>query len=424
MAKNAQARIADNFYFRFFIAPMKILGLQAQNFKRLKAVNIHPQGHIVPITGRNGQGKSSVIDAIWSALGGGDVNKEIPMPIRAGEASAEVRIDLGEVTVSRKWTSNETSYLKLEGKEGAMKSPQTVLDEWVSDLTFDPLAFSRKEPKVQREILIKSSNIDMSEVERTEEARETHYNERTLLNREIRNIEGQLTSLPHVENPPSQEISISEASQEMIALQSKLQECTKDKNRFEEMGRQIDALTKERATLIEKWKEFPLQENTQRVELLTQLIENAEEGNARFRAYQDRVMKENQLMQKKAEAEKMTTAIDQFDQHKITLLSNAKMPLAGLTIDEEMVYFNGTPFTQLSSAEQLRVSVAIAMSKNPTLRILLIKDGSLLDPQSLELLRQLAEERDYQIWIEIVDTTQEVGIVIEEGLVLANNQMS
>ena len=41
-------------------AAMKIIELQAENVKRLRAVTISPEGHIVEISGRNGQGKSSV----------------------------------------------------------------------------------------------------------------------------------------------------------------------------------------------------------------------------------------------------------------------------------------------------------------------------------------------------------------------------
>ena len=49
---------------------MKIVSLEAENYKRLKAVEITPDGNMVVIGGRNAQGKSSVLDAIWAALGG------------------------------------------------------------------------------------------------------------------------------------------------------------------------------------------------------------------------------------------------------------------------------------------------------------------------------------------------------------------
>ena len=53
------------------IHTMKIIEFRAERFKRLSAVDITPEGNTVIISGKNGQGKSSVLDAIWLALGGG-----------------------------------------------------------------------------------------------------------------------------------------------------------------------------------------------------------------------------------------------------------------------------------------------------------------------------------------------------------------
>ena len=47
---------------------MRIISLAASNFARLRAVEIRPTGALVPIVGRNDQGKSSVLKAIWTAL--------------------------------------------------------------------------------------------------------------------------------------------------------------------------------------------------------------------------------------------------------------------------------------------------------------------------------------------------------------------
>ena len=45
-----------------------VLHLRADNFKRLRAVDVRPNGSVVEIAGRNGQGKSSVLDAIMAAI--------------------------------------------------------------------------------------------------------------------------------------------------------------------------------------------------------------------------------------------------------------------------------------------------------------------------------------------------------------------
>jgi hypothetical protein len=97
------------------------------------------------------------------------------------------------------------------------------------------------------------------------------------------------------------------------------------------------------------------------------------------------------------------------------------MPIDGLAIKEDGVTFNGIPFEQLSSSEQLKVSLAIAMANNPALKVIRILDGSLLDADNMAIIEQMADKEDYQVWIEVVDSSGKVGFYIEEGEVKASN---
>ena len=125
---------------------MKIISLEAENIKRLVAVEIHPDTNLVEITGKNGQGKTSVLDAIWWALGSQKVVQQ--KPVRDGQDNGFVRLDLGEYVVTRKFKAKDggeyTTSITVENKEGARyQSPQEVLNGFVGQLTFDPLAFAR-----------------------------------------------------------------------------------------------------------------------------------------------------------------------------------------------------------------------------------------------------------------------------------------
>ena len=118
---------------------MRIISLKAENIKKVKAVEITPKDDVVVISGKNAQGKTSVLDAIWFALGGKD---NIPsQPIRQGKEKARVVLDLGQYKVTRIFTKAGT-YLTVENAQGAtFKSPQALLDKMIGDLSFDPLAF-------------------------------------------------------------------------------------------------------------------------------------------------------------------------------------------------------------------------------------------------------------------------------------------
>ena len=60
----------------------------------------------------------------------------------------------------------------------------------------------------------------------------------------------------------------------------------------------------------------------------------------------------------------------------------------------------------LSSAEQIVLACRIATVRNPLLKVVYIKDASLLDEDSMKYLQQIAEEYDYQIFAERVGEEQ------------------
>jgi len=116
-------------------------------------------------------------------------------------------------------------------------------------------------------------------------------------------------------------------------------------------------------------------------------------------------------------SDEFSTNIARRTKQRNDAIAAAKMPVEGLGFGDGEVTYNGHPFAQASGAEQLRVSVAIAMAGNPKLRVLRIKDGSLLDSKSLALLEEMADLNDFQVWIESVDESGTVGIVMEDGAV-------
>src|SRR4051812_6645595 len=80
---------------------VRIHGLQAENFMRLSVVNVQFDGSpVLRVVGHNDQGKTSLIEAIASALGGEKLAPKVP--IRRGAESAEVTVDLGEFIATRR----------------------------------------------------------------------------------------------------------------------------------------------------------------------------------------------------------------------------------------------------------------------------------------------------------------------------------
>ncbi len=127
---------------------MRIVRLQAEGFKRLVAVDISPEGDLIEVRGNNGEGKSSLLDAIFATLAGKDA---APIkPVRTGEEYALIRVDLGDLKVTRYFGDDGATKLKVENAEGAVFTQgQTMLDALVGSISFDPLEFAGLSPKDQ-----------------------------------------------------------------------------------------------------------------------------------------------------------------------------------------------------------------------------------------------------------------------------------
>jgi DNA repair ATPase RecN len=97
-------------------------------------------------------------------------------------------------------------------------------------------------------------------------------------------------------------------------------------------------------------------------------------------------------------------------------LGKAEFPVAGLGLSDNGVTFNNLPFAQAGTAEQVRVSVAIGIALNPTLKVLLIRKGNLLDKTSLAAVAAQAEEAGMQVWMEFVsEDGNGMAVMLEDG---------
>lgn len=409
---------------------MKIVQLTASNVKRLKAVEITPDGTLQIVGGRNAQGKSSVLDAIWLALGGGKAGKETTLPIRDGESKASVTLDLGDLVVTRSWTQKGTT-LKVTSKDGAVYgSPQKMLDELVGRLAFDPLEFTRLSAREQRDALLNLVDLDV-DVDALDAERAEVFAQRTEVGRAGKAI-GDVTV---DESLPAEETS----AQDIIA---RIREAEAQNRRADDAANAYEATTREveqaearvdalRQQLDEA--ESSLYAASQRAEMqlkalgtfvkmdvspLEDELEGVEELNQKIRANNAARKQAEHKADMRQDYEILTKKLAELDEKKAQALGSATFPVPGLGFDEHGVTFQGVPFSQASSAEQIRVSLAMAMALNPMLRVLRIKDGSLLDEDTLAAIREQVAGNDFQLWLERVGDADEGAVIIEDGAVL------
>src|SRR5262249_25956680 len=120
---------------------MRIIRFSASNVKRLGVVEIFPKGNVVKISGKNGSGKTSILDAImWALCGTSTTPKQV---VRKGEKKALVQLDIEQFVVTRTWREggDKDGELLVQNKSdrSTLNSPQKVLDALMGKITFDPL---------------------------------------------------------------------------------------------------------------------------------------------------------------------------------------------------------------------------------------------------------------------------------------------
>lgn len=393
---------------------MKIIELRAENVKRLKAVSIKPDGTLQVVGGRNAQGKSSVLDAIWLALGGGKAGKSTAKPIRDGEDHASVTLDLGDLVITRSWTQSGTT-LKVTSADGAAySSPQKMLDALVGRLTFDPLEFTRLSAKEQRDALISLVDIPL-DLDKLDQDRAATFEERTAVGRRGKDL-GEAHVDPAL---PEDETSMSDAVTALRDAERKVDEAAQVRANLTAAENTVEQLRESLAKA-----EAHVQECQAAVDGLGSVpdpaplaarLETLEEENQKIRAnnaQRERAAARDRL---RAEYSDLTKRIETLDEQKRDALAAAAFPVDGLGFDETGVTYQGVPFSQASSAEQIRVSLGMAMAANPDLRVIRIMDGSLLDDDAMAAIREQVAERDFQLWIERVGDADEGAVIIEDG---------
>lgn len=400
---------------------MKIISLETTNYKRAKHVQIvpDPDGNLVIVAGKNGQGKSSVLDSIAAALGGAN-SKTTPKPIREGEDRAEIVLETEDLIIKRVFTPSG-SRLDLTNKDGA-KYPkaQAKLDELVGKLSLDPLAFTLLDDKKQLQQLLDLVELPFNP-EQLEAERKQVFEERTAVNRRAKEFESALAQFGELPaDLPTTEVSVAELLGEYRNLESAQQEraryltdLNESRYKVEELERQLAAARKHLADVTEAIGN--MSDYTADLEALRGKIDGAEETNRLVRKAQERGSLEFQYDATKDQAAKLTAKLDEIAKTKADGLAQAQFPVEGLGFTEDGVTYQGQPFKQASSAEQIRVSMAMAIALNPTLRVIRISDGSLLDSDSLALVEKTAREHNFQIWLEMVEGDHEKAFTIFDG---------
>jgi hypothetical protein len=425
---------------------MKIVRLQVENVKKIKLVDIMPgDRHLIKFTGDNGQGKTSMLDSIWYALGGVDTLP--PFPVREGNDMASIKLDLGDLIVERIIYRNRSTELNVYNAHTGVREPraQTALTALLSKIAFDPLAFVRLKPDAQADELRRTVNMEVDPAE-LEAQNATDYTERGKVNRRVDELEAEIAGYRVPPQTTDEPIDLSalldklkaatehnaqiEASKGQVKLHQLRAETSK--GAAEEISMQIKDLEKRIESLFNARK--AAMENEERenekayaidIEIgdridtleLDEELRNAEANNNQVALKRERAKLEAERDKLQLQSRELTEAREERKRVMEQALKDARFPVDGLTLMGKTVMYKGLPLSQASGAEQLRIGLAVAMAGKPKLRFLRIADATMLGPHAMQIVKDMAAENDFQVFMEVVDPEgkDQDGFVMVEG---------
>jgi DNA repair exonuclease SbcCD ATPase subunit len=406
----------------------KITHLEIENVLRLKSINLNTNGSpVVIVGGNNEQGKSSLLNAIKMTLGGGKTIPQEPVRVGAKKGKSSITIDetieFGALLVTRTYKKGKSSVTITDKTGTELKSPQAILDKLWSQLGHDPLEFVRTDAQTQTATI--KAMVPELDTSALDTERDRLYAERTALGREVKSAQARMDASKYHPDVPDMETSVKDLVDEMSRRKAVNDAHKKKRHDLESLRAtavdikgKIDALKadlanvtaegKKLADVVEKLQDEDINEIATKIDNVGNTNRQARE-NADHKRFTDEWEK---LAEKH---EQMNTRIAEIDQEKERLLSEAKLPVDGLAFSDDGLLLDGLPFEQASQEQQIRASAAIGLAQNPELKVMLIRDGSLLDEKHLAMLGEWADENGAQLFIERVGHGEECSVIIEDG---------
>ena len=213
---------------------VKISELQLENVKRIKAFHLTPtENGLTIIGGRNGQGKTSVLDSIAWALGGERYRPS--SPAREGSVippSLKVTLSNG-IVVERKGKNSALTVTDPSGQKGG----QQLLNEFIEQLALDLPRFLSASGREKAETLLKIIGVgdELREFDRKEQQL---YQERLAVGRIADQKAKYAKELPFYPDVPEQPVSASELLRQQQDILARNAENQRKRQQAKKLGEQ------------------------------------------------------------------------------------------------------------------------------------------------------------------------------------------
>ncbi len=414
---------------------VKIASLELENVKRIKAVRLVPtEKGLTVIGGNNGQGKTSVLDAIAWALGGDRYRPSSPE--RDGSVvPPRIRIVLNNGLVVER--AGKNSALRVTDPTGH-RGGQQLLNSFVEELALNLPKFMEASGKEKADTLLKIIGVG-DQLYLLENKEKQLYNQRLTIGRIADQKAKYAKEMPFYDGVPETPVSAMELIQRQQEILLRNAENQKKRSRVQELAQELRQTEKTLEDQTDRLRRL-LEEQTQTQYKLDRLRENLQEArktaqelldestvqleadlqnidaiNIKVRANLDREKAEAEAQGYSRQYDALTEELEKTRQEKYELLHGARMPLEELSVENGELTYRGKRWDGMSSSEQLKVSAAIVRELNPRCGFVLLDKLEQMDLSTLQEFGAWLEKENLQAIATRVSTGGECSVIIEDG---------
>lgn len=405
-----------------------ITALEAENVKRIKAVQITPAPTgLTLVGGNNNQGKTSVLDALAWALGG-DKFRQAPREGAVAPPHLKVTLSNG-IVVERKGKNSTLTVTDPTGR----RAGQQLLNEFVEVLALDLPRFLEASDREKADTLLKIIGVgeELTQLDRRIKAL---YDKRTTVGQianQKKAFADEMQEYPEAPAEPVSALELIQRQQDILARngenQRKRQHLSALEERERQLSRQVQDLTRELEYTehqlskvqqeVQDARKTAAELQDESTEELQDAILAVDETNRKVRANLDKARAEEDAAEFAAQYSALTEQLTEARRKRTALLEGADLPLPDLGVEDGHLTYHGHPWDAMSGSDQLRVATAIVRRLNPNCGFVLLDKLEQMDLQTLTDFGAWLQSEGLQAIATRVSTGGECQIIIEDGRV-------